>query len=65
MEPFAIIGFSFKLPQGVEDEKSLWDVLRVGRNLMTEWPEDRVKVDSFHDNGSRKPNTVYMHVSAV
>ncbi|KAI1081559.1 hypothetical protein F5B20DRAFT_588591 [Whalleya microplaca] len=59
MEPIAITGFSFKLPQGAEDEDSLWEVLANGKNLMTEWPKDRVNVEGFHDGGSRKPNTLY------
>lgn len=58
-EPFAIVGVSFKLPQDAVDETSLWEVLKSGKNLMTAWPEDRVKVDSFNNGGeSGKPNNV-------
>ncbi|KAH7131783.1 hypothetical protein B0J11DRAFT_427173 [Dendryphion nanum] len=60
VEPFAIVGISFKLAQEVIDESSLWNVLKNGKNLMTEWPEDRVAVDSFYDGGkSRTPNTLH------
>lgn len=41
MDPFVIIGFSFKLPGGTVDEDSLWDVVTNGKNLMTGWPKDR------------------------
>ncbi|RKK29936.1 hypothetical protein BFJ65_g1843 [Fusarium oxysporum f. sp. cepae] len=47
MSDIAIVGYSFKLPQGVEDDDAFWDVLENRRNLMTDWPESRVKTDSF------------------
>ncbi|KAI1099763.1 polyketide synthase PksD [Jackrogersella minutella] len=47
MEPIAIIGLSFKLPQGVEDETSFWDVLSKGKNMMTAWPKSRTNLDAF------------------
>lgn len=57
-EPFAIVGMSFKLPQAV-DESSLWQVLETGKNLMTEWPEDHITLDSFADGREDGvPNTV-------
>ncbi|KAI1453481.1 hypothetical protein F4805DRAFT_478404 [Annulohypoxylon moriforme] len=46
MEPFAIIGISFKLPQDATDESSFWKVLEEGRNLSSEWPENRKTLDS-------------------
>ncbi|KAI1824650.1 fatty acid synthase S-acetyltransferase [Xylaria intraflava] len=58
-DPVAVIGFAFKLPGGIEDESGLWELLTSGRNVMTEWPEDRLNIDSVYDNGSRKPNTLY------
>lgn len=57
-QAFAIIGISFKLPQDAVDESRLWKVLEERRNVMTEWPADRVSVDGFHDGGSKAPNTV-------
>jgi Beta-ketoacyl synthase, N-terminal domain len=58
MEPIAIIGLSFKLPQNAEDESSFWDILEKGRNVMTEWPESRVNVDAFYNSDSTKDNIV-------
>ncbi|KAK3368459.1 putative polyketide synthase [Podospora didyma] len=49
----AIVGFSFKLPQGVEDDDAFWDVLRERKNLMTEWPESRLKADSFLEKNNK------------
>ncbi|KAK8102255.1 hypothetical protein PG984_015401 [Apiospora sp. TS-2023a] len=47
MEPIAIVGISFRLPQGAESEDSLWNILETGRNVMTEWPESRANLDAF------------------
>ncbi|KAI1806524.1 hypothetical protein F4811DRAFT_510318 [Daldinia bambusicola] len=46
-DDIAVVGFSFKLPQDVNDVSSLWEVLENKRNLMTEWPENRIKTGSF------------------
>ncbi|OTA80299.1 hypothetical protein M434DRAFT_401803 [Hypoxylon sp. CO27-5] len=59
MEPIAIVGFAFKLPQDAVDAPLLWDVLENRRNLMTEWPENRGTIESFYDGGSQKPNTLH------
>lgn len=60
MEPVAITGFSFRFPQGAEDEASFWDMLENGRNVMTEWPESRANVDAFYHQRSTMNNTVSM-----
>ncbi|KAF5690649.1 polyketide synthase [Fusarium denticulatum] len=56
MSDIAIVGYSFKLPQGVEDDDAFWDVLENRRNLMTDWPGSRVKTDSFANNKHQKWN---------
>lgn len=58
MEPIAIIGLSFKLPQSAEDESSFWEVLENGRNVMTEWPESRLNIDGFYSPDSTEDNIV-------
>ncbi|KAI1806439.1 hypothetical protein F4811DRAFT_510997 [Daldinia bambusicola] len=50
----AIVGLSFKLPQDADDDASFWNILENKRNLMTKWPESRVKTDSFLDNPRHK-----------
>ncbi|KAI0451923.1 hypothetical protein F5B21DRAFT_485082 [Xylaria acuta] len=58
MEPLAIVGFSFKLPQGTVDEDSLWDVLVDRKNLGTGWPENRgVPSPSSSGAGETPKNT--------
>ena len=44
MDTFAIIGFSFRFPQGAENEDEFWEILQKGRNVMTGWPETRANV---------------------
>ncbi|KAH6609746.1 putative polyketide synthase [Trichoderma cornu-damae] len=53
-DDIAIVGFSFKLPQDVEDDTSFWDVLYNQKNLMTEWPESRLNASSFVANKQSK-----------
>ncbi|KAI0540917.1 polyketide synthase PksD [Xylaria digitata] len=58
MESIAIIGHSFKLPQGVEDDSSLWDLLENARNVMTAWPESRINSDAFFQSDGNANNTM-------
>lgn len=53
VQDIAIVGFSFKLPQGAEDEVKLWDILIHQRNLMTEWPESRYGGQHLYDDGPK------------
>ncbi|KAL1857091.1 Type I Iterative PKS [Diaporthe australafricana] len=59
MEPIAIIGQAFRLPDGVEDVSSFWDMLEQGRNVMKEWPENRANIATFYKPGSGVKNTLY------
>lgn len=58
MEPVAVIGFSFKLPQGIESTSSLWDTLEHGKNVMTAWPKDRTTIEGFYSADSSRSNKV-------
>ncbi|XP_044723776.1 KR domain-containing protein [Hirsutella rhossiliensis] len=58
MDSIAIVGYSFKLPGGCEDDTSFWDMLEHGRNVMTPWPKSRSNLDAFYDPASRKKNTL-------
>ncbi|KAI6381444.1 hypothetical protein MCOR25_001140 [Pyricularia grisea] len=53
-EPIAVVGFSFKLPQGVDDVDNFWDVLETRTNLSTDWPEDRINVGAVKSNQYNK-----------
>ncbi|RWA07679.1 hypothetical protein EKO27_g7407, partial [Xylaria grammica] len=58
MEPIAIVGHSFKLPQGIEDDSSLWDLLENARNVMTAWPQSRTNADAFSQSDGNADNTM-------
>lgn len=65
MEPQAVIGFSFKLPGGIVDEDSLWDVLESRRNLVTNWPANRTSIDSFSSTSGNTTNKVHTNYYAT
>ncbi|KAI0142269.1 hypothetical protein GGR57DRAFT_508814 [Xylariaceae sp. FL1272] len=56
MEVIAIVGLSFRLPQGTLDEDRLWGVLREGQNLSSEWPSSRLAINAHHDGGVKQQN---------
>lgn len=58
MEDIAIVGVSFKMPEDAQDELSFWKILEERKNLMTEWPESRTKLNSFFDPDPTAHNTV-------
>ncbi|KAI5859539.1 polyketide synthase [Durotheca rogersii] len=49
----AVVGFSFMLPQDVNDISSFWEVLRTRRNLMTDWPDSRIKAGALGGNDAK------------
>lgn len=48
LEPIAVVGFAFKLPQGATTTEAFWQMLLDGRSAMTEVPKDRWNVDAFY-----------------
>ncbi|KAK7752400.1 Type I Iterative PKS [Diatrype stigma] len=50
----AVVGYSYRLPQGVDDDAAFWDVLQGRRNLMTSWPESRLNLESFSNKKQQK-----------
>ncbi len=53
-EDIAIVGYSFKLPQDIDDDGGLWNVLESRRNLATDWPKSRVNTESFINDKHHK-----------
>ncbi|TLS26121.1 hypothetical protein PpBr36_04786 [Pyricularia pennisetigena] len=53
-DPIAVVGFSFKLPQGVDDVDNFWDVLKTRANLSTDWPDDRISVGAVRSSQYNK-----------
>lgn len=49
-DDIAIVGYSFKLPQDVNDDQSFWEILENRRNLRSDWPASRADPASFVNN---------------
>ena len=47
-EPIAIIGMGCRFP-GANDTSSFWELLQAGRDVVTEVPESRWKIDDYYD----------------
>ncbi|KAF2179436.1 hypothetical protein K469DRAFT_596142 [Zopfia rhizophila CBS 207.26] len=58
MEPIAVVGFSFKLPQDADSPEGFWRILMERRCTMTEWPKDRVNIDSYHNQDRTERSSV-------
>ncbi len=58
-DEIAVVGLSFKLPQDVNDVSSFWEVLENRKNLMTDWPESRIKNGSHEASGENKVHSAY------
>lgn len=58
MDDIAVVGFSFKMPQTAKDEASFWELLQERRNVMTEWPESRLRLDTLYGAKSNEQNKV-------
>ena len=54
---FAIIGYAARLP-GAADADQYWEVLRTGRDAVSEVPQDRWDVDEFYDPDPSAPGKV-------
>ncbi|MCP9793026.1 SDR family NAD(P)-dependent oxidoreductase [Vulcanococcus limneticus Candia 3F8] len=60
-EPIAIIGVGCRLPGGVKDAESFWDLLREGRDAITEVPPERWDLTKHFDPDPQAP--LRLHVS--
>lgn len=58
IEPLAIIGLSFKFPQGMETAESLWERLATSRSAWSPFPESRLNFDGVYDPDSARLNSV-------
>src|SRR5258707_4487349 len=54
---FAIVGYAARFP-GAQDADGFWDVLRDGRDAISEVPKDRWDVDEFFDQEAGAPGKI-------
>ena len=54
---FAIVGYAARFP-GAADTDEFWDVLREGRDAISEVPKDRWDADEFYDPEPGAPGSI-------
>ncbi|KAI0429432.1 hypothetical protein F5Y09DRAFT_342635 [Xylaria sp. FL1042] len=59
MGDVAVVGFSFKLPGGLDTVSSFWRALECGKNLLTDWPASRINGNAFHTAELEQRNKLY------
>lgn len=60
-EPIAIIGIGCRLPGGVKDPESFWNLLREGVDAISEIPKDRWNTNNLYDSEREKLGKTYVH----
>lgn len=48
MEPIAVIGLSFRLPEGLRSTASLWKYVLEGSSAVPQWPQERLNGAAYH-----------------
>lgn len=56
--PIAIIGMSFKFPQGLETAEKFWDALKSGRSAWSKFPRSRLNFEGIYDPDAGRLNGV-------
>ncbi len=58
-EPVAIVGMGCRFPGGVRDAESFWELLREGRDAITEVPRERWDWRQYFDPNVETPGAMY------
>jgi len=58
-EPLAIIGMACRFPGDANDSEAFWQLLREGRDAVTEIPPDRWTVGAYFDPDRNKAGKMY------
>ncbi|KAF2741959.1 hypothetical protein M011DRAFT_413522 [Sporormia fimetaria CBS 119925] len=59
LEPIAIIGMAFELPQGATTDEAFWDMLVQKKCASQEYPPDRMNIDAFYDTTKKRMNSMH------
>ncbi|MFD0500346.1 SDR family NAD(P)-dependent oxidoreductase [Streptomyces rhizosphaericus] len=60
-EPIAIVAMSCRFPGGIETPEDLWRVVSEGRDVLSDFPDDRGwDVDALYDPDPDRPGTSYV-----
>jgi acyl transferase domain-containing protein/surfactin synthase thioesterase subunit len=59
-EPIAVVGMSCRLPGGANTPEDFWELLRDGRDAMSEVPRDRWDIDAYYDRDPDAPGKMYV-----
>ena len=54
-DPIAIVGIGCRFPGGGSGPDRYWELLREGRDAISEVPQDRWDIDSFYDPDPNTP----------
>jgi acyl transferase domain-containing protein len=55
MEPIAVVGMGCRFPGDGTDPESLWDMITQGKSAWSEFPKDRMNIESYyHPSGDRQ-----------
>lgn len=57
-EPIAIVGMGMRLPGGVYDAESYWQLLRSGIDAVVQVPKERWDIDTLYDPDSTAPGKI-------
>jgi hypothetical protein len=58
LEPMAIIGMACQFPQDAENPEKFWKLLLEGRSAMTEFPKEKLNIDSHYHPDSAHGSSV-------
>ncbi|WP_448332548.1 SDR family NAD(P)-dependent oxidoreductase, partial [Streptomyces sp. DSM 41534] len=64
-EPIAIVAMSCRFPGGIESPEDLWRVVSEGREVLSDFPDDRGwDVEALYDPDPDRPRTSYVRTGA-
>lgn len=58
-EPIAVVGMACRLPGGADTPEQFWDLLRKGRDAVTEIPAARWDIETYFDQDPDAPGKMY------